>query len=370
MTKELMTGNAAAAEGAIQAGCRFYYGYPITPQNEVPAYMSRRMREEGGTFIQSESELAAISLVHGTAAAGERVMTSSSSPGISLKQEGISYLAGSELPAVILNVQRAGPGLGDIRPAQSDYFQATRGGGHGDYRTIVLAPAGVQEMFDFIGDAFDLADRWRLPVVVLADGQIGQMMEPVEVSKRDPAPDLPPKDWALTGAANGRPRRIVKSFFPVVGDLVTFNDYLREKHARIEAEAVRFEGVELDDADLVIVAYGTMARVSKDVVRTARAAGRRVGLLRPITLWPFPKREIAALAERGARFLVVEMSLGQMVDDVRLAVNGRQPVAFFGRTGGAVPTSADILKALDEAAEPDNTREHEPQRSQKRGQTP
>jgi 2-oxoglutarate ferredoxin oxidoreductase subunit alpha len=346
MTRELMTGNEAAAEGAIQAGCRYYYGYPITPQNEIPAYMSRRMREVGGIFIQAESELAAISMVHGSAAAGARAMTSSSSPGISLKQEGLSYLAGSELPAVIINVQRAGPGLGDIRPAQSDYFQATRGGGHGDYRVIVLAPASVQEMFDFTAEAFDLADKWRLPVMVLADGQIGQMMEPMEVRER-PKADLPPKDWALTGAAAGRSKRLIKSFFPVVGDLTEFNEHLRRKHAEIEAAEVRCEGVQLNDADVVIVAYGTMARIAKAVVRDERRRGARVGLLRPITLWPFPSAPLAALAERGARFLVVEMSLGQMVEDVRLAVNGRRPVAFFGLAGGAVPTSSQIAQALE-----------------------
>jgi len=250
---------------------------------------------------------------------------------------------------VIMNVQRAGPGLGDIRPAQSDYFQATRGGGHGDYRVFVLAPAGVQEMFDFVGDAFDLADTWRMPAMILADGQIGQMMEPIEIVDRPPRADLPPKDWALTGAADGRPKRLVKSFFPVIGDLVTFNEHLREKHAKIEAEEVRFEGVQLDDAEIVIVAYGTVARVSKEIVRSARAKGIKAGLLRPITLWPFPKREIEALAERGARFLVVEMSLGQMVEDVRLAVNGRQPVAFFGVAGGAVPTSTQIAEGLENA---------------------
>jgi len=340
----LMTGNEAAAEAAIRAGCRFYFGYPITPQNELTSYMAREMPAAGGTFIQAESELAAINMVYGVAAAGRRAMTSSSSPGISLKQEGISYLAGSELPAVIVNVQRGGPGLGDIRAAQSDYFQATRGGGHGDYRTIVLAPAGVQEMADFVMLAFHLADKYRNPVLVLADAQLGQMMEPVAFADLREEP-LPPKDWALTGA-HGRPSRIVKSFYWLAGDLEAFNRRLAEKHARIQAAEVRCQALSCDDAHWVLVAYGASARVAKQVVVEARGRGERVGLFRPISLWPFPTQALRTLAERVRGFLVVEMSLGQMVEDVRLAVEGRAPVAFFGRTGGGIPTAEEVAREL------------------------
>lgn len=338
--KVLMTGNEAAAEAAIQAGCRHYYGYPITPQNEVPAYMSRRMPEIGGTFIQAESELAAISMVYGSAAAGARTMTSSSSPGISLKQEGISYLAGAELPAVIMNVQRGGPGLGDISGSQSDYFQATRGGGHGDYRTIVLAPASVQETADLVMEAFDLADLYRIPVLVLSDAIMGQMMEPLtfgEPAKRK----LPPKDWALTGA-RGRPMRVVKSFYWLKGDLEAFNEHLAAKHRKIERKEVRYEEVNVRGAEVLLVAYGTPARICRETLRRLMPQGAKVGLFRPITLWPFPSRRLRALSERVKAVLVVEMSLGQMVEDVRLAVEGRCPVEFFGRAGGGVPTANQI----------------------------
>jgi 2-oxoglutarate ferredoxin oxidoreductase subunit alpha len=314
--KVLITGNVAAAEGAVRAGCRFYFGYPITPQNDLPEYMSSRMPEVGGTFIQAESELAAIALVHGAAAAGGRAMTSSSSPGVTLKQEGLSYMAGSELPAVIVNVQRAGPGLGDVRCGQADYFQATRGGGHGDYRLLVLAPHTVQETFDLAYEAFDLAERWRCPVLILSDQQLGQMMEPVV-----PAPmkdiaavrDLP---WALSGA-EGRPRRIVKSFYWRQGELEEFNQRLRQKYLRMEKELPRWEEEHAADADLVLVAYGTSARIAREAVQAAREQGIRAGLVRPITLWPFPAAPLVAAAKRGARFLVVEMSWGQMMEDVK-----------------------------------------------------
>jgi len=343
--KVLMTGNEAAAEAAIVAGCRFYYGYPITPQNEIPAYMSRRMPEVGGTFVQAESELAAINMVYGTSAAGKRVMTSSSSPGISLKQEGISYIAGSELPAVILNVQRGGPGLGDIRTSQADYFQATRGGGHGDYRTIVLAPDSVQEMADLTRDAFDLADKYRTPVIVLADARIGQMMEPVEFKKR-PKPELPPKDWALTGA-KGRPRNIVKSFYWIEGDLEKFNLHLQKKYRKIEEKEPRWEEIETEDAEIMVAAYGTAARISKEALRLGREKGARIGLFRPITLWPFPTARLAQLAETTRGVLVVELSAGQMVEDVRLSIEGKVPVDFLGRLGGAVPASTEILEKAE-----------------------
>ncbi len=340
--KVLMTGNEAMAEGAIRAGCRHYYGYPITPQNEVPEYMSRRMPEVDGVFLQSESELAAISMVLGSAAAGKRTMTSSSSPGISLKQEGISYLAGSELPAVIANVQRGGPGLGDIGASQADYFQAVKGGGHGDYRMIVLAPDSVQEMADLTTLAFDLADRWRIPVMILADAQVGQMMEPVEWHEYRPPPDLAAKQWALTGAS-GRPRNIVRSFFLYPGLLEEHNLRLQRKYAEIASSQVRLEETGTDGADVVIVAYGSSARIARGLVSEG-AEGGRLGLLRPVTLWPFPSRRIRELAERGKAFLVAEMSAGQMVEDVRLAVEGLTPVGFYGRMGGSMLTTEEMAR--------------------------
>jgi len=340
--RRLMAGNEAAGEGAIRAGCRFYYGYPITPQNELTEYMASRLAEVGGTFIQAESELAAINMVYGSAAAGARAMTSSSSPGISLKQEGISYLAGSELPAVIINAQRGGPGLGDISPSQSDYFQSVKGGGHGDYHIIVLAPYSVQEYGDLVYDAFDLADTYRIPVMVLADGQLGQMMEPVEFQDRESL-DMPPKDWALTGAKDGRERNITKSFYWIKGDLEKFNLKLQAKYDEIRRKEVRFETYDVEDADLVLVAYGTSARICREVLELGRRSGYRVGLLRPITLWPFPTKQLQEMAESVERFLVVEMSYGQMVEDVRLAIEGQRPVDFYGRSGGAVPTSKEIL---------------------------
>jgi 2-oxoglutarate ferredoxin oxidoreductase subunit alpha len=347
--KTLMTGNEAMAEGAIRAGCRFYYGYPITPQNEVPEYMSRRMPEVGGVFIQSESELAAINMVLGSAAAGKRAMTSSSSPGISLKQEAISYLVGCQLPAVIANVQRGGPGLGDIGASQADYFQAVKGGGHGDYNMIVLAPASVQEMADLATLAFDLADKYRNPVMILADAQVGQMMEPLAWKEYTPLAGLPPKDWALTGA-KGRPKNIVKSFFLHPGLLESHNIRLQEKFARMKAAEVRHEEIAVEKADLVIIAYGTSARVARGLVAQGIPEGK-LGLLRPITLWPFPSTRIRELADAGKRFLVVEMSAGQMVEDVRLAVEGRAPVSFYGRTGGATVTAVEMAVEAREALE-------------------
>lgn len=343
----LLTGNEAAAEGAVRGGCRFYFGYPITPQNDLPEYMSRRMPEVGGTFIQAESELAAISLVHGAAAAGGRAMTSSSSPGLSLKQEGLSYMAASELPAFVVNVQRAGPGLGDVRCAQGDYWQATRGGGHGDYFTIVLAPHTVQETLDLAIKAMDLATKWRLPVLLLSDQQLGQMMEPVELPEMAEA-TLSDSDWVLTGASDGRAKRHICSYFGRPGELVERNVHLRAKYAKITAQETRSEQVETDDAELVIVAYGTSARLSKAAVEDCRRQGLKVGLLRPITLWPFPSEAIARLAEAGKKILVVEMSWGQMVQDVRLAVEGRSPVDLLATFGGAVPRPAEIEEKVKE----------------------
>ena len=344
--RELMTGNQAAAEGAIRAGCRFYAGYPITPQNDLPEYMASRMPEVGGTFIQAESELAAISLVHGAAAAGARAMTSSSSPGMSLKQEGLSYMAGSQLPAVIVNVQRAGPGLGDVRCAQADYWQATRGGGHGDYFNLVLAPYSVQETLDLAIEAFALAEKWRTPVIILSDQQVGQMMEPVDLPPMADA-TLPNPPWALTGAANGRPHHIIRSFYGQPGELVEWNKVLKAKWERMAAEEVRWEEIETADADLVLLAYGTSARLSRAVVQQCRQKGLKVGLLRPITLWPFPTAAVAALAGRVREMLVVEMSFGQFVDDVRLAVDGRVPVELFSTFGGEVPKLADIQARVE-----------------------
>jgi len=345
--KVLITGNVAAAEGAVRAACRFYFGYPITPQNDLPEYMSSRMPEVGGTFIQAESELAAIALVHGAAAAGGRAMTSSSSPGVSLKQEGLSYLAGSELPAFIVNVQRGGPGLGDVRCGQSDYFQATRGGGHGDYRLIVLAPHTVQETCDLAYEAFDLAERWRCPVMLLSDQQLGQMMEPVVLPPMLDLPAVQDHPWALTGAAGGRPKRIVKSFYWRPGELEDFNKRLREKYLAMERELPRWEEDRTDDAELVLVAYGTSARIARDAVGLARAAGIKAGLIRPITLWPFPAAPMVAAARRGTRFLVVEMSWGQMIDDVKLALYAAPaPVDLCWRAGGGVPTVAEVAESI------------------------
>lgn len=341
----LITGNEAAAEAAIRVGCRHYYGYPITPQNELTAYMARHMPEAGGTFIQAESELAAISMCYGAAAVGKRVMTSSSSPGISLKLEGISYCAGAGLPVVIVNVMRGGPGLGNIEPAQGDYFQATKGGGHGDYRIIVLAPYSVEEFADLVMTAFDLADLYRTPVMVLADGRIGQMMEPMTF--RPPPPcKLPEKDWTLTGA-DGRPKRIVRSFYLAAGRLAEHCSMLQEKYTRIRQREVRYDERDAEEADVLLVAYGTSARICLEAMRTAANGGLKLGLVRPISLWPFPEQVLRSWAERGKKFLVVEMSAGQMVEDVRLAVEGRAPVGFIGRSGGGVPTTAAVIEAAE-----------------------
>jgi 2-oxoglutarate/2-oxoacid ferredoxin oxidoreductase subunit alpha len=345
--KVLITGNVAAAEGAIRAGCRFYFGYPITPQNDLPEYMSGRMPEVGGTFVQAESELAAIALVHGAAAAGGRAMTSSSSPGVSLKQEGLSYLAGSELPAYIVNVQRAGPGLGDVRCGQADYFQATRGGGHGDYRLLVLAPHTVQETFDLSFEAFDLAEKWRCPVMLLSDQQLGQMMEPVVLAPMSSRPAVQDHPWALTGAEGGRPKRIVKSFYWRPGELEEFNTRLREKYLTMERELPRWEEDHTDDADLVLVAYGTSARIAREAAALARGQGIRAGLVRPVTLWPFPAAPLVKAAKRGARFLVVEMSWGQMTEDVKLSLYGTPaPVDLCWRAGGGVPSVTEVFEQI------------------------
>ncbi len=343
-------------EAAIRAGCRFYAGYPITPQNELTAYMARKMVEAGGTFIQSESELAAINMVFGASAAGARAMTSSSSPGISLKQEGISYIAGCELPAVIVNVMRGGPGLGNISPAQSDYFQATRGGGHGDYRQIVFAPASVQEIFDLTPYAFDLADAYRTPVMILGDGMLGQMMEPVNLKGSgnqkpvNPAPvrggvanqEKCSKPWALTGCKARKPN-IIKSLYLEEGTLEELNRRLQRRYAEIKRKFVLYETLNTRNADIILVAYGSVSRICKNIVSGAKPRGIKIGLVRPITLWPFPERVIARLAKQTKKFLVVEMSMGQMIEDVKLAVNGKARVDFYGRSGGGIPAEKAIL---------------------------
>lgn len=355
--KHLLTGNEAAAEAAILAGCRHYYGYPITPQNELINHMAVRMPQVGGTFLQAESEIAAIYMAYGSAAAGARVMTSSSGPGISLMQEGLSYLAGSELPCVIVNVQRGGPGLGDISPSQGDYFQAVKGGGHGDYHTIVLAPASVQEIADLVYDAFDLADRYRNPVMLLGDAQLGQMMEPVEFRKT-PRTHQTVKRWALSGA-EGRARNIIKSFYPVKGELEAFNIRLQRKYRTIEQEEGRYEEVNTQGAEIILVAYGTCARICKEAIRRASGTGLQIGLLRPITLWPFPREPLRRLAKKAKAFCVVEMSAGQMVEDVRLSVLDRCPIHFYGRMGGGIPSSKEVLKKVLNILAPAGTLELE-----------
>ncbi|MHC4659258.1 MAG: 3-methyl-2-oxobutanoate dehydrogenase subunit VorB [Planctomycetota bacterium] len=346
----LMCGNEALAEAAIIAGVDAYFGYPITPQNEIPVYMSRRMPEEGRVFLQSESELAAINMVFGASATGKRAMTTSSSPGISLMQEGISYLAGAELPAVVVNVMRGGPGLGNIAPSQGDYFQATRGGGHGDYRTIVLGPSSVQELADCMPLAFDLADQYRMTVLVLADGILGQMMEPVVLEKK-PGRKLPPKDWALTGA-KGREQNIVRSLWLKEGAIEQHNYELQARYEQVQKNEVICEQYEVDDAEIVVVAYGVAARIVRSAVNKARQEGIKAGWIRPITLWPFPTEQINNAADELRIFLTVEMSLGQMVEDVKLAVAGKAPVLFYGRPGGGVPTVDEILDKIKQLTIP------------------
>lgn len=347
--RKLTKGNDAIAMAAVEAGCRHYFGYPITPQSEIPEYLSRAFPKLGGVFLQAESEIASINMMLGAGAAGVRVMTSSSGPGISLMQEGISYLAGSEVPAVIINVQRSGPGLGGISPSQGDYFQATRGGGHGDYRTPVLAPASVQEMWDLTILAFDLADRYRTPVVVLADAMLGQMKEPLEQRGLD-LPPLPEKDWTVTGAA-GRATRRVKSLYLGEGELEKHCWKLDAKYRVIKDKEVRVEEYRMEDAELVVTGFGSPARIAKTAVDRARDEGKKVGLLRPITLYPFPEKRIADLADAGKSFLVVELSTGQMIEDVRMSAGRRAPIHFYGRPNGAgsLPTPDDIYHEIMEA---------------------
>ncbi len=346
MAKKLMKGSEAIGEAAIQAGCRYFFGYPITPQNEIPEYMSRRLPKEGGCFLQAESEVAAINMVYGAAGAGARVMTSSSSPGISLKQEGISYIACAELPCVIVNMMRVGPGLGGILPAQGDYFQATKGGGHGDYHLVVLAPSTVQEAADMVMEGFDIADTYRIPVMILGDGMIGQIMEPVEFKVHQKR-QVPEKTWAATGWSDkSRPRAIINSLYIEAEQMKAVSERLLARYAQITEKETKVEEFMMDDAQYCIAAYGTTARIAKSAVVKARQMGIKAGLIRPITIWPFPSEAFAKAAEQVKAFLTVEMSTGQMVEDVRLAVAGKKPVYFKGTLGGFVPTTQDMVNEL------------------------
>ena len=350
MARVLIDGNTAIAEAAIRAGLEAFFGYPITPQTEVLEHLSRRMPELGRVFLQAESEVASINMVYGAACAGARTMTSSSSPGVSLMQEGLSYIACSEVPCVISNIMRGGPGLGNVQPSQADYFQAVKMAGHGDFRMIVLAPANVQEAIDCVVLAFDLADKYRTIAMVVADGSIGQMMEPAELPPMRALRTAAERaDWALTGAA-GRKNNIITSLYLGAENLEAVNLRLQEKLRRIAAEEVRFKEFETGDADVLLVAFGTVGRVCQTVVQTAREQGLKVGLLRPLTIWPYPSARIAELATQVRGVLVVEMNAGQMVDDVRLAVDGRCPTRFYGRMGGVVPLADDILPHVVELA--------------------
>ena len=349
MEKVLMKGNEAIAEAAIKAGCRHYFGYPITPQTEIAAYMAKRMPKIGGTFLQAESEVSAINMVIGVASTGKRVMTSSSSPGISLKAEGISYLAGCDLPAVVVNVQRGGPGLGGIQPSQSDYFQATKGGGHGDYRNIVLAPASVQEMASLTVKAFDLADKYSMVSMILADGTMGQMMEPVSLDAGEVT--TYEKPWALTGTKCEREHNIVNSLYLKPEELEAKNFERYEKYKAIEENEVMYEEYLMDDAEVCVVAFGITSRVAKNAINEARANGVKVGMIRPITVWPFPKKVLADAADRCKAFICVEMSMGQMIEDVELAIRCKKPVYLCNRVGGMIPTPEDVLAKINEVNE-------------------
>ena len=344
--KVLMKGNEALAEAAIRAGCHHFFGYPITPQTELAAHMSKRMPKIGGTYLQAESEIAAINMVLGASAAGIRAMTSSSSPGISLKGEGISYMAGSDLPALIINVQRGGPGLGGIQPSQADYWQATKATGHGDFQLLVYAPSTVQEMVDLVSDAFDTADKYRMPAMILADGMLGQMMEPV-VLPEEGAKKPVEKPWAASGHDGKRTHNIINSLYLTPDKLEELVKERFERYETVKKNEQRVEEYLVDDAELVIVAYGASSRVSRGAVNKAREKGLKVGLIRPISLWPFPVDALRKAAGHVKQMLVVEMSMGQMVDDVRLAAECRVPVHFYGRTGGVIPTPKEILGEID-----------------------
>lgn len=348
-SKVLMKGNEAIAEGALLAGCRHYFGYPITPQTEIAAYMAKKMPKMGGTFLQAESEVAAINMVIGAAAAGRRAMTSSSSPGFALKSEGLSYLAGCDLPAVAVNIQRGGPGLGGIQPSQADYFHATRSTGHGDFHMLVLAPNSVQEMLDCAFEAFDLADKYRMTVLLLSDGTLGQMMEPVDISAKTPPPPVA-KPWALTGTGETRKPNIVNSLFLMPEELEETVIKRYERYALIAEKEGRYAEYLTGDADIVVVAYGAASRVAQNAIDAARREGIRAGLLRPITLWPFPKKPLLELAQKARAFVAAELSMGQMVEDVELAIRCAKPVFLCRRTGGMIITPEELLLKIREAA--------------------
>ena len=343
----LMKGNEAIAEAAIRAGCRHYFGYPITPQTEIAAYMAKKMPKIGGVFLQAESEIASINMVYGASAAGMRVMTSSSSPGISLKAEGLSYIAGSDVPALVVNVQRGGPGLGGIQPSQSDYFQATKGGGHGDYRMIVLAPASVQEMASLTIKGFDLADKYSMTSMILADGTIGQMMEPITFEDTEPV--VYDKPWALTGTEGKRPHNVVNSLYLKPDELEKKNFERYEKYKLVEENEPMWEEYMMDDADVCVVAFGIASRIAKNAVVMARGEGIKVGLIRPITLWPFPTAPFAKAADKVKAFVSVELSMGQMIEDVRLATGCKKPVSLCNRAGGMIPSPDEVLEAIKKA---------------------
>lgn len=349
MEKVLMKGNEAIAEAAIRAGCRHFYGYPITPQTEVSAYMAKNMPKVGGLFMQAESEIAAINMVYGSAAAGVRAMTSSSSPGISLKAEGISYIAGADLPCVIMNIVRGGPGLGGIQPAQSDYFQATKGLAHGDFNLVVLAPSSIQECVDLTFEAFDIADMYRMPVMIMGDGMLGQMMEPVSFGEYK-GRELPAKTWATNGTQLKRGHNVVNSLYINPAELEETVLRRAKMYEEIKKTEVKYELYQVEDADIVMVAYGTIGRIVKAAIAKARAEGIKVGLIRPITLWPFPTDIINEIADNAKAFISVEMSMGQMIEDVKLAVNGKAKVDFYGRTGGVIPLPDEILGKIREVA--------------------
>ena len=343
----LMKGNEAIAEAAIRAGCRHYFGYPITPQTEIAAYMAKKMPKIGGVFLQAESEIASINMVYGAAAAGVRVMTSSSSPGVSLKAEGLSYIAGSDVPALVVNVQRGGPGLGGIQPSQSDYFQATKGGGHGDYRMIVLAPASVQEMASLTIKGFNLADKYLMTSMILADGTIGQMMEPI--SFEDAEVETYEKPWALTGTKGKRPHNVVNSLYLKPDELEVKNFERYEKYKAVEENEPMWEEFMMEDAEYCVVAFGIASRVAKNAVVAARNEGIKVGLIRPITLWPFPKKALEAAADKVKGFISVELNMGQMIEDVKLYTGCKKPVALCNRCGGMIPSPDEVLESIRKA---------------------
>ncbi|MEG2687647.1 MAG: 3-methyl-2-oxobutanoate dehydrogenase subunit VorB [Clostridia bacterium] len=350
--RKLLKGNEAIAEAAIRGGCRFYAGYPITPQNEIPEYMSWRLPEVGGHFIQAESEIAAINMVYGAAGAGNRAMTSSSSPGVSLKQEGISYICGAELPCVIINMVRGGPGLGGIQPAQSDYFQAVKGGGHGDYRMLVYGPNSVQECVDIVYNAYDKAEKYRLPVMILGDGMLGQIMEAVTLPEMKDPSTFPKKEWATDGTGFGKNRRIINSLYIVPDELEKMNHKLQNIYDTMAEVETQVEEYLVDDAEIVITAYGTVARIAKSAVDALRENGVKAGLIRPITLYPFPTASYVKCANQASvnEFISVELSMGQFIEDVKLAVEGKKPVKFFNRSGGNVMSPEDIVAFVTKEA--------------------